>query len=793
MTTADDTRPPYRAALLVTAVVLAVYLLTLAPTVTFWDAGEFIAAARILGIPHPPGTPLFVLIAHVWATLVPIGEFAVRTNTLSALLSAVGAGFFFLVVHESLVPMLRDLPPARARLLARAGGAAAALAGAFTFTNWQNSNETEVYAIATMTIGAIAWLCQVWRRHRGTAKARKILLLIIYLGGVSISNHLLALLAGPAVVAFLWATLRESPAGDPRERRREWAELAVVAGIWALLIGSGLGNTALTIIGLICFLAALALATVSDAWRFGLVAFFIAAIGVTPYLYLYIRSGQHPMINEAAPDTWHALLAVIRRAQYPVRTPLDDPTIMHGPGNPGRSLQIVWLQLLNYVQYFDWQWARGLMAQLGAFPLRSLVTIGFGVLGFLGAREQRRANRPGWWLLLTLFLVTGLGLMAYMNFKPGFSVGYDRYPTPDDHEVRERDYFFVVSFVVWGLWAGIGLTALVKRAWTAGTATMRPLATALLAVALVPLALNWTAASRRHAKDARLAADFAYDLLNSVPPYGILVTYGDNDTFPLWWAQEVEGIRRDVTVVCMALAQTDWYMRQLRDNPVRALDPASLPAIWRGIPAVRPTWPLHTMTDQQIAQTEVPVQLPESISVAFNGFTHVYPAGTIFYPNDLLAIRMLQQNLGRRPVVWSITAGRSFEGLQDRAVQRGLGFALTPEIPDTSAPNLAPAVIGPWQVDVPMTDSLAWQTYRYARLLEGEPPVLDPSVAVQARALSYPFTVLGFAYAGRGDNQRALTNLERAARLSGDPAVRAAYDQLRDQLFRAEPQDSLTH
>jgi hypothetical protein len=199
------------------------------------------------------------------------------------------------------------------------------------------------------------------------------------------------------------------------------------------------------------------------------------------------------------------------------------------------------------------------------------------------------------------------------------------------------------------------------------------------------------------------------------------------------------------------------------------------------------------MTDEQIEQAGIPVQLPESVTVAFNGFSHVYPAGTIFYPNDLLAIRMLQQNLGRRPVVWSITAGRSFEGLQDRAVQRGLGFAISPEKPDSTSPDYASAVIGPWLVDVPTTDSLAWHTYRYARLLEGDPPVLDPSVAVQARALSYPFTVLGFAYAGRSESQRALTNLDRAARLSGDPAVRAAYNQLRDELFRSEPQDSLKH
>ena len=114
-------RPPYRAALLVTGLVLLGYVLTLAPTVTFWDAGEFIAAAKTLGIPHPPGTPLFVMIAHVWAMLFPIGEYAVRTNLLSALLSAAGAGFFFLIAHESIRGFTAGLDGRTARPVSLAG------------------------------------------------------------------------------------------------------------------------------------------------------------------------------------------------------------------------------------------------------------------------------------------------------------------------------------------------------------------------------------------------------------------------------------------------------------------------------------------------------------------------------------------------------------------------------------------------------------------------------------------------------------------------------------------------
>ena len=519
-------RPPYRAAVAVAAVVLAVFVLTLAPTVTFWDAGEFIAAAKTLGIPHPPGTPLFVMIAHVWAKLVPIGEFALRTNLLSAVLSAAAAGLFFLLAHETVRMLATGLDARSGRVLAVLGSAAAALLGAFSFTNWQNSNETEVYTVATFTIAAMSWSAHLWRRARGTPRAPRLLLLIVYLAGVSIGNHLLALLAGPAIVMFLVSTLLTDPAADPAQRREEWGQAAVVAGVWALLIGLGLGSTGLIVLGAVCFTAAAAYAIPSRAGGFAALTLLIACIGLTPYLYLYIRSAQNPPINEAAPATFDALLAVIRRAQYPPRTPLDDPTVAHGPDNPGRTLGIMAIQFADYFVYFTWQWAKSV-----AFWIQLMVALIFLGLGLRGSYAQRRLDRPAWWLLFMLFMVTGIGLVVYMNFRPGFGRWANYYPEGTSHEVRERDYFFVVSFIIWGIWAGMGLVVLFRALIQRGGA-LRRFAPAAFMVAAVPLVLNWSGASRRHGPDARLAADFAYDLLNTAPPYGILFTYGDNDTFP---------------------------------------------------------------------------------------------------------------------------------------------------------------------------------------------------------------------------------------------------------------------
>jgi hypothetical protein len=757
----------------VAALVLLVYVLTLAPTVTFWDAGELIAAAKTLGIPHPPGTPLFVMIAHVWAMLFPFGEYAVRTNLLSALLSAAGAGFFFLIAYESIRALTADLEQRTARLLRLGAAAAAALVGAFTFTNWQNSNETEVYAVATFTIAAMGWLAHVWRRYRGTARAPRVLLLIVYLAGISIGNHLLALLAGPAVIMFMASTLRSAPAADPIQRRAEWAQVAVVAGVWALLIGTGLGSSGLIAMGGLCFLGAAVYAFLGGAGGFALLTLLIAAIGVTPYLYLYIRSAQNPPINEAAPATVEALLAVIRRAQYPPRTPLDDPTVSHGPDNPGRTLALFGIQLADYFVYFVWQWAKS-----AAASVQVVMTLVFFSLGLRGSLAQRRADRPAWWLLLLLFLVTGLGLVIYMNFRPGFARWFDSYPSGTAHEVRERDYFFVVSFIIWGIWAGMGLVVL-ARGLLARWATARRLAPAVLLLAAVPLILNWSAASRRHGPDARLAADFGYDLLNTVPPYGILFTYGDNDTFPLWWAQEVAGIRQDVTVICLALANTDWYMRQLRDAPVRPVNQNALPPIWRGALIPRPDRPLHTMTDSMIAVAMNGYVVPEDQRVSLGPLSRILKAGSFLLPNDILTLGVVQQNVARRPIVWAITSGKGFGGLADYVVQQGLGFALRTAKPDSASPSLDFRRLAGAPLDMPTTDRLLWETYRYAGLLEGDVTKLESTSASIASTLSLPYTQLAYAYSARGQYDKMERALDRAMQLTPNPALRAALAELR--------------
>jgi len=788
VTDTGNARPPYPAAAGLFLLVLGGYVFTLAPSVTFWDAGELIASIHNLGIPHPPGTPLFVLLGHVWAALFPFGEYAWRTNLMSAIFSALAAGFFFLVAHEALRLGSADLPPGTRKVVTLGGAAAAAAIAAFTFTQWQNSNETEVYSVATFTIAWICWLCLRWRVARGTDHGLRLILLVVYLAGISMGNHLLALLVGPAVVVFLAATLRSAPAASPEVRRQEWAMLAVVAGLWALLIGTGLGSTPLVVIGGLCFAAAAVFAARAGMLPFTLLSLALAAVGVTTYLFLYMRAGQSPIPNEADPSTWDALLAVIRRAQYPIRTPLDDPTVPHGPTNPGRSLTIVWLQIQNYLQYFNWQWARGAAGQgTGIVTGQLLGALLAATLGVRGLLAHRRMDRASWWMLLTLFVVTGFGLVAYMNFKPGTSIGYALFPESVQHEVRERDYFFVVSFLVWGVWAGMGLATIVGGVLRrARSSTGRLAASSLLLIALAPAVANLDAASRRHGADATLAADFAYNLLNSVPPYGVLFTYGDNDTFPLWWAQEVQGIRQDVTVVCLALANTTWYAQQLRETPARPFDEARAPAIWQGRNPVRPDWSPLPMSDEALAAA-FPRQLSDPVTVTFGPYRRTFSAGTVFYTSDFVAARIIQANLGRRPVAWSITTGRYYLSLDPYLIQKGLALELQPSEPDSLAPGIDRQRLAGALLDVPTTDRLVWETYRYGFMRSGRGAVPDVTGRSFASTLALPPTQLAYGYQAEGDVAGMARNLRLAYELAPNPALRAAVAQLPGGTGTMEP------
>ena len=264
-----------------------------------------------------------------------------------------------------------------------------------------------------------------------------------------------------------------------------------------------------------------------------------------------------------------------------------------------------------------------------------------------------------------------LVLIYYLNFKYGASQDPDLQGVA--REVRDRDYFYLWSFSAWGVWAALGLVAvwdslaslIAREQVTEGRdrferPTQRALAMAspVLALALIPLFTNWTTASRAGQTDTR---DFARDLLNSVEPYGILVTVGDNDTFPLWYAQEVEGIRRDVVVANTSLLNTDWYTRQLIRRPVYDYDAANGPAIYRTGTWKKPSGSPIRMSLTQADSVPAYVQLDRPMS--FNGgpFKATIDPQRLSIPGvlqraDIFVLRMIADTYGERPMYLSRTS-----------------------------------------------------------------------------------------------------------------------------------------
>jgi len=668
---AEEYRPPYLAALVATLAVWALYALTLSPTTWFWDTSEYIATGHIVGIPHPPGNPLFVILARTWDILLaPFGlPTAVRINLFSASMSALAHGCWFLVMHR----VMAYFTDSRAfRLI---GASLAVLLSATAFTVWNQSNVNEkVYTVSLFTIALLSFLAFRWRDNIGKGKDDNLILLMLFLLALSVGNHLMAFLAAPAIFVFILLV-------EPRT----------------------LGN-----------------------WRLYATGIIAVVLGLSVHLVLPIRSGLHPVINEAAPtcpSLPSALTSVLTMGRAGCedlsealsRTQYDKPSMFVNPNDPSspRDAGLFSAQMANYFQYFDWQWARAVAGNAQWFGgLRPIFTLMFAALGIWGAFAHYKRDRKSFAYVAILFGTLAFGLTFYLNFRYGYSYP-DNAIGLNEREVRERDYFFIVSFSVFGLWIGLGVAALwqwlSEKFLRRHTATGMPawIASPVLVLAALPLLINWSWANRNYDYTAR---DWAYNLLNSVEPYGVLFTNGDNDTFPLWYAQEVEGVRRDVTVIVMSYLNTPWYAKQIRDlttpcgpgqdpnaDPTvivcqRPFNPENSPAVYgdsmakspdqfaAAAPGRRPpTRTILPLTDEQIHQiaNTYPFQLDQAREFRAGGLTTTLPAGSIMLPSTLFMGHILTNGLGDRPIYFATTtAAYNDLNLRQFIIRQGVAFKL---------------------------------------------------------------------------------------------------------------------
>ncbi|MFL5515553.1 MAG: DUF2723 domain-containing protein [Gemmatimonadales bacterium] len=698
MTDLPQERPPYLGALATFAVVLLIYVLTLAPTTAFWDASEYIAAAKVLGIPHPPGNPLFIILAHTYGLLPLASEYAARINLFAATTSAGAAAFWFLVAER----WLRGIVPHRwARYGAAFGGA---LTGATLWTVWNQSVVNEkVYTVSLLSIAVVMYLVVRWGDDEPGPHRDRWLVLIAYVLALTATNHLMGFLALPALAIYvLWT--------DWRVVIRPWAVvtffflLLAVSGTWLDMIQGGAGS-----LGPILWL--LTLGVIGYAlWRspgdplvyLGILA---VVVGISlNYIWLPMRAGQYPPINEGEPvGFWsQALQDVLNRVQY------GKPSIFD------RQAPFFSGQLATFGNYFTWQFARG----WGWFSWQA--TVLFGALGLTGLASLWKHDRRAGLAAAALLGVLTVGLVYYMNFKYGYSQYPDQPSLP--REVRQRDYFFMGSFSAYGVFVALGLGSWmlaiadflgdrVRRRWAA--------ASPVLLLALIPLLANGSSAGRA---GETMARDFAYDILQSVEPYGILITAGDNDTFPLWYAQEVEGVRRDVTLANLSLMNTEWHLKQLRRRETPPFDPAEAADLWKRVAAPpRPTTPVLNLEYQEIDSLPEAMRTPSEGGVDLHGL-HLQFGQDVLLRQDLATIFLIRDNLGKRPIFFSWSDG----GYPDQtfglsANLESFGFVRKLHATPVQASDSVVLSPGLGYVNVPRTKSLLWNTYHWKTAVRERP------------------------------------------------------------------------
>ena len=464
-------------------------MLTLAPSVTLWDSGEFLAAIHSLGIPHPPGTPLYIVLGKVWSLMAaPIFGFARAINLLSAVSTAAACG-----ILASLFARWTDDGFA---------ATAAGLTAGLMSTVWLSATETEVYGIALLAGALILWAGD----RAGMRSDARWIMLVGYFAGLSWTLHLMPLLFLPSAILLAFTThdgYFALPVGKRRvDGRRDGVSMGRVLGS----------------------------------------ALLVALVGMTFVLVMFVRARHDPAVNQGNPSTLGALVGVILRSQYDVAPLWPRQAPFH-------------LQLANVFEYADWQFALGL--DPGAPPSwrRTPVTAVYALLGLIGFVAHRSVDRRSWRALTMLLLVSWVGVVVYLNLKAGPSFGAGWLPEGALHEARERDYFFAFAFVCWGLWAGYGAIRLSRNLPT-------PFRMLALVAPFAPALMNWHATDRRTTVEDRARVD-ALEMIERVPPNGVMLAMGDNDTYPLWYLQLVEKKRGDVTVITVPLLAAEWYREEV--------------------------------------------------------------------------------------------------------------------------------------------------------------------------------------------------------------------------------------
>ena len=639
------------------------YILTLEPSVSFWDCGEFISCAYRLQVAHQPGYPVFAMLGKVFS-LLSLGN-NTKVPYFTNMGSALASGATIMLLFWSITALAKKLVLNKGEeadqpriLLIMGAGLVGALAFTYTDTFWFSAVETIVFAWSSFCTALVFWAILKWDAHADEPGADKWIIFIAYVIGLSIGIHLLNLLTIPAIGLVYF--LRRSKNITVRSTLIAFLISVVIlvfiqygirqytivfAAYFDLFfvntLGLGFGSGAivffLILIGLIVAGIVYSIRAQKPFLNLAFLCVAFIYLGYSSFAYIPIRAIANTNLDNTHPDNAFTLNSYLNRDQYGA-TPLlygpyfdakaidqkeganiyrkgktkyevagkklttiyDHNTIMPRVySTDGQDPQFYkeWLRIPDgqapdfsdnlkfmfswqmyqmYWRYFLWNfagryndmdgqssmsgidgnWTSGILD--GTKHLPKSVTQGTTytplfflplIIGLFGMVFHFNRRRKDALVVTFLWFFTGLAIVIYVN-QPSI-------------QPRERDYSYVGSFYAFAIWIGLGVIAiadLLRKVISAQLATIGATVVCLLAAPVVLASEEW----KDHDRSTKMTPhDMAYDYLISCPPNAILFTYGDNDTYSLWYDQEVEGIRPDVRIVNLSLFTGDWYIKQM--------------------------------------------------------------------------------------------------------------------------------------------------------------------------------------------------------------------------------------
>jgi hypothetical protein len=662
-------------------VALIVYLLTIEPSVSLWDCGEFIASSFKLQVGHPPGAPLYMIIGRFFAIFIgDTANVAKMYNAVSAASSAFTILFLFWTISHLLKKIFikSDEDNNMTNYILVLGSAlVGSLVYTFSDTAWFSAVEAEVYATSSLFTAVVFWAILKWENIADEKHANRWLILIAYLIGLSIGVHLLNLLAIPAIVLVYY--FKRYDVTRNGIIKAVLVAIAILGSIMYIIIpglvqvatwfellftntmgfhyNTGLMIYVVLLLGLLSFgIYRTQFQKQNVLINTILVSLTVIIIGYSSYALIIIRSTAQPPMNENRPDNAFALLSYLNREQYgdrplvtgnqynaefesveynkPVYT-LNKETNnyditakkakviykdskilfprMYSPNAQHKQAYAQWATIKDkanptyldnieffikyqmghmYLRYFMWNfvgrqddiqshggimngnWISGIKwidkGHLGNqnelsddmlnHPARNTYYFIPLILGLIGLYFHFKKHIKDFWIIMFLFILTGVAIVVYLNQSP--------------YQPRERDYAYAGSFYAFSIWVGMGVAGIavfLKKWMSMKMAAIFSLIISFIGAPMLMASQNWD----DHDRSGRfLARDIAKNYLESCDENAILYTVGDNDTFPLWYLQEVEGIRTDVRVVNMMLFNTEWHIDQMK---MQAYDSEPLP------------------------------------------------------------------------------------------------------------------------------------------------------------------------------------------------------------------------